>query len=323
MANYWGYRVDKTRIKYFKEELEQQRLRQGWGWDEKQNLRNPSVDEGARRNLPILNKVKKGDILLVPRLPSWSEVAIVEATADFKEGYTFEIDENLNDYGHIFPAKLLKSFVRQNPNVSGDIRASLKNFGRFWNMDNCREAIEVLISKDSSELSDSVTLSSRFNSVLNDGISDALVQNNFYEKLYDSLNDKLSNEEWEYAFVEGLRKILPAPIIVERTGGITEKEHGTDILIKYPGLLGKTYGIAIQVKDYQGLMSNSAITQINKSTEYWRQQDITIVDKYVFVTKCKKEQNLHVGVNSDDVTILFSCGVKELLQQIADSYITL
>ncbi len=163
MANYWGYRVNEDQIKYFKEELKQKRLRQGWGRDKNQNLRNLSVDEGARRNLPILNKVKKGDILLVPGLPSRSEVAIVKATKDFKKGYTFEIDKNLNDYGHIFPAELLKSFVRQNPNVSGDIRKSLRSVRRFWNMNNCREAIDTLISKNSSELSDSVTLSSRFN----------------------------------------------------------------------------------------------------------------------------------------------------------------
>ena len=41
------------------------------------------MDEGAGRNRPIFNKVKKGDILLIPQIPSWGEVALVEATEDF------------------------------------------------------------------------------------------------------------------------------------------------------------------------------------------------------------------------------------------------
>lgn len=37
------------------------------------------MDEGAGRNRPIFNKVKKGDILLIQQIPNWGEVALVEA----------------------------------------------------------------------------------------------------------------------------------------------------------------------------------------------------------------------------------------------------
>ncbi|WP_218939904.1 hypothetical protein [Parashewanella spongiae] len=297
-------------------------MRQGWGWDERQNLRKLELNEGAKRNLPIFNKVKKGDILIIPRLPTWSEVAIVEATEDFCDGYEFKIDSELKDFGHCFPAKIIKPFVRQNKHVNGDIRASIKNPSRFWNMNQCADSIEALI-KQSSDLKDTVTHSARFNNALNDGICIALDQSDFYENLYSSLNETLSNEEWEYALVEGLRKILPEPIMVERTGGITEKEHGTDILIKYPGLLGRTYGVAIQVKDYEGVMSGLAIHQINKSTTYWDSENIKIIEKYVIVTKCKKENNQQLEHISGDVSIIFSCELKDLLKQIADGYIGL
>ena len=36
--NYWGYRIDKSKISFFKNELNEGRLRQGWGWDEAQDL---------------------------------------------------------------------------------------------------------------------------------------------------------------------------------------------------------------------------------------------------------------------------------------------
>ncbi|WP_237156722.1 hypothetical protein [Photobacterium leiognathi] len=50
---YWGYRIDTTKIKFFRQELDEGRLRQGWGWTEGQNLRLLTKDSGARRNLPI------------------------------------------------------------------------------------------------------------------------------------------------------------------------------------------------------------------------------------------------------------------------------
>lgn len=70
-----------------------------------------------QEEISIFNKVKKGDILLVPRLPTWDEVAVLEATEDFSNGYEFSIDQTLKDYGHIFPAKKIKQFVRSNENI--------------------------------------------------------------------------------------------------------------------------------------------------------------------------------------------------------------
>ena len=67
--HYWGYRIDTNQIDFFRKELESGVLRQGWGWHKKQDLRNLKMDEGARRNLSIYNKVKKDDILLIPRCP--------------------------------------------------------------------------------------------------------------------------------------------------------------------------------------------------------------------------------------------------------------
>ncbi|MCV5391651.1 hypothetical protein OFC62_43700, partial [Escherichia coli] len=72
--------------------------------------------------------------------------------------------------------------------------------------------------------------------ILNDSIENNFDTEKFSNEIYDRLNANLSNEEWEYALVEGLKKIYPSPIVVERTGGILEKSHGTDILIKFPGL---------------------------------------------------------------------------------------
>lgn len=74
MSSVYGYRIDNRYIPYFEQELEQGRLRQGWGYNEGQDLRKKtddwrlSYDEGATGNLAMLD-VKKGDLLLIPHLP--------------------------------------------------------------------------------------------------------------------------------------------------------------------------------------------------------------------------------------------------------------
>ena len=97
--HYWGYRIDVKNQDFFFKELEQGRLRQGWGYDKNQELPD-TKDSGARKNLSMYHNVKKGDILLIPRLPDWGSVAIAEAIEDWNEGYKFEIDdEELEELG--------------------------------------------------------------------------------------------------------------------------------------------------------------------------------------------------------------------------------
>lgn len=319
--NYWGYRINKELIPFFTAELDQGRLRQGWGWDPKQDLRNLEVDSGAKRNLPIFNKVKKGDILLIPRLPSWNEVAIVEATEDFNKGYEYSIDEKLNDFGHIFPAKLIKQFVRKNENVLGNVRSTLKNISRFWSANHCADNIEILINSTNEKLRDELSFNDRFNNILADSFSNCFDTDRFSNELYARLNANLSNEEWEYALVEGLKRLYPPPMLVERTGGITEKYHGTDILIKFPGLTDFQYAIAIQVKDYSGYMSDSPIEQISKADDYWTKEGLVIIDKYVIVTKCKKEDHPALLNTNSNVKVIFANELKDLLLQIGSSQV--
>ena len=58
---------------------------------------------GNKRNFCLL-EVKKGDIVLVPQLPEDNCVLFAKATQDWDEGYRFEVDERLEDFGHKFPA---------------------------------------------------------------------------------------------------------------------------------------------------------------------------------------------------------------------------
>ncbi|HEY1024468.1 MAG TPA: hypothetical protein VGE26_04840 [Sphingobacteriaceae bacterium] len=321
--NYWCYRINKTLGKFFFDELNDGRLRQGWGWDNDQDLRNLKMDEGAGRNRPMFNLVKKGDILLVPQLPDWGSVAIVEATADWKDGYDFNIHPEYGDYGHIFPAKYLKKFTRRNEHVSGNIRSTLKNPSRFWNINHYEADVEQLVKAEVEKLSQVQDYKSRMESSIGNAFSETFNAKLFSDKLFEKMVNQFNGAEWEYALVAGLEKLLPSSYNIVHVGGHNEQYHGADILIRIPGIIpGTTYGIAIQVKDHSGFIHNQVIDQINKAEAHWQEADgLKIIDKIVIVTKASKEHNLNLQNNSDGVKFIFAEGLKELLVEIANQHI--
>ena len=319
--NYWCFRVDKRKIKFFTDELNEGRLRQGWGWDPSQDLRNFKMDEGAGRNRPIFNKVKKGDILLVPQIPGWGEVSIVEAIEDFNIGYNFDIAKNQTDFGHIFPAKYLKKFTRANENVTGNLRSTLKNPSRFWNINHYANDVEILLTKEVSELSKTQDYNSRLESSIGSVFNEVFDEENFSDKLYNKLTEQFTREEWEFALVHGLRKMMPF-YNIERVGGPEEVKHGTDILIKLPGMFSNyQYAIAIQVKDYEGFVSSEVINQIEKAESYWNTENLKLIEKIVIITKANKANNLKLLKNDKNVKFIFASELKQLLSEIDKQFI--
>lgn len=310
--HYWGYRIDKRYINILNKELLEGRLRQGWGYHEGQNLKNFTFNAGASRNYPIFNKVKKGDILFVPYLPDSRKVAVVEATEDFNSGYKFEILQKTEDHGHIFPAKLIKSFVRNSSAVDGNIRKTLKNPSRFWQI-YYREGVEKILKANEEQLGTAISKDAR----LETSIEDVFNEIKYEDKLFEKLNNSFSNEEWEFALVSGLEKLFPN-YQIDRVGGNKEEEHGTDILIQIPSITDKNYGIAIQVKDWNGFVSGSPVEQVKKADDYFKEQGIKIIDKVVLFTEAKKEENLHLleKYQDEDIEFIFADDLKELLGKI-------
>lgn len=319
--NYWCYRIDKNKRQFFLDELKEGRLRQGWGWDSKQDLRNLKMDEGARRNKPMYDKVKKGDILLVPRLPDWNGVAVVEATEDWNKGYRFEIADGMRDYGHIFPAKYIKHFSRKNENVSGNLRATLKNVSRFWSVVSYSEDIEKILSAEQDGLISNQSHSSRLEAAIGSIFEKFFNEEEFSKALFDEVSGKFSHAEWEDALVHGIKKLFPY-YEVTKEGGRQEKEHGTDILIMLPSIIPDyKYAIAIQVKDYKDYVSGrGAIEQINKA-EKWNSDQLKLIDRIIVLTGASKERNSHLIENDSDVKIMFADDLKTLLARIGKRFI--
>lgn len=319
--NYWCFRVDTNQIKFLAAELNEGRLRQGWGWDNQQDLRDFKLDEGAGRNKPMFNKVKKGDILLIPQLPNWGEVALAEATEDWNKGYIFEVDHKLGDYGHIFPAKYLKKFTRNNENVTGNLRSTLKNPSRFWNINHYSDDVDLLLKSQVTELSKRQDYNSRLETSIGTVFNDIFDDKLFADKLYEKLTEQFTREEWEFALVYGLKQMFPF-YQVERVGGKEEKNHGTDILIKIPSILSNYgYAIAIQVKDYEGFVGNEVVAQINKADNYWDSENLKLIEKIVIITKAKKDDNIRLLEHDKNVKFIFANELKQLLSEIGKCFI--
>ena len=315
--HYWGYRISNENASFFMRELHNGRLRQGWGYDEGQNLRNMTVDEGAGRNRRMLS-VRKGDILLIPNLPEWDEVALVEATQDWEEGYRFDIPVEMGDFGHIFPARYLRSFKRGNEFVSGDIRSTLHNVGRFWNIDHLATDIEALLQRPQNELSLTQDLSDRFKSTVGAVYAEMINEDTVSRKLFERLNGQFNASEWEYALVEGLRVLYPEPYFsVERVGGIMEAQHGADIIIRIPSLFESyEYVIAIQVKDYEGFVSDHVLFQIRKADTFFNNDNQRLIEKIVIVTRAEKTLNEPLA-DCGDVRFIFAEDLRTLLYKIS------
>ena len=313
--NYWGYRIDVKNQDFFFKELEQGRLRQGWGYAENQKLPD-TKDSDARKNFSMYNNVKKGDILLIPRLPDWGGVAIAEAAEDWDKGYKFEIDDEKKDFGHIFPANYIGCFNRHGKDVSGNIQSTLKARNRFWNISRLSKDVEKIIQNlENNKIS--VSVNESIENIISEEMETYLkLLNEFSETIYKKYDDKFKAADWEKVLKNILEKIYPSEYIVENIGGIKEEKHGTDISITIPGIF-ENYVIAIQIKNYKDVVNNidTIIEQINKSEEYEWSNNRKLIDKILIITSAKKKDNLNLveKCQEKNIKVIFSEELKKLI----------
>ena len=315
--HYWGYRIDVKNQDFFFKELEQGRLRQGWGYAENQKLPN-TTDSGARKNLSMYHNVKEGDILLIPRLPDWGSVAIVKATEDWDKVYRFEIDDEKKDYGHIFPAEYKGCFNRHGKDVSGNIQSTLKARNRFWNISRFSEDIEK-IKGNLERNRESTSVIENIKNIVSEQVKSSFDLKRFSEKVIDEYNRKFTASQWEEVIKNILEKIYPG-YEIERIGGSKEEKHGTDILVTISGLSNlEKYNIAMQEKNYNDVISDNnidnIIKQINKAEEYVWENNGKLIDKILVITSAKKEENpkLIEECKKENIKVIFSEELEKLI----------
>jgi hypothetical protein len=313
---YWAFRIHTRNVAAIEKELLQGRLRQGWGSVPGQDLRNMMVDDGARRNRRMYEQVKKGDRLLIPHLPHYGQITVAEATQDWNEGYIFSPLEGFNEYGHIFPAKRLTNFARTNRHVPAALRDTFRNPSRFWNVTNLAGEIDEIIKRSPVELESTSSVVDRWK----EKIAQLVQESALDDKMYNAARGYTSKSDWEFLLVAALQALNPQ-WEVKRTGGRAEVEHGTDILATMPDIFARdTYGVAIQVKDFEDKVGTAPLEQIRKATEFWKSRHIRILDRVLILLNCDRVGNEEIqeaAAKHPEVRIIWGPDVHKLVSRSA------
>ncbi len=268
-------------------------------------------------------QVNEGDYILAPHIPRYGTITVLVATEDWKTGYSFTLDHghHREDFGHVFPVKRIATFSKNADVVDKRLQQSFRSSGRFWNLNKYDDAIENILASPEHKRSTTSDHQTRFDTVLQAAFTEAFDSEKFRISLEESLHSSYAAASWEFALEYGIQKAFPQ-YVVRKVGGANEQKHGADLLIEMPSpLQTRPYGVAIQIKDYTGEVDESVLAQIEKSRNYWEQEeDINIIDLVVIFTKAKKSEN--EGKFTDtDVSIIYGDDLQDILVRIAGKMI--
>ena len=256
MARYWVMRVDHEHATDFLwRELRSGRLRQGWGYQNDQNLdtiaarkrKGKSINQnqqntwrGNRRMLGSEpDSIQVGDVILVAHLPTYRHWSVVRVAGP----YRFEIPGSPVDYGHILPVELLshdRPVSLHAKSVAAGLRQTMRNLSRLWNIDHLGQHVEQIVQRLGSpaEIADDAEVD-RLESVLR-----ALEQHG-----WEKLCFHFQGAEFEDPCIRLLEAIYGEEN-VEHTAG--RNENGADAICTYRDPLGVPHRVAVQIKMWEG-----------------------------------------------------------------------
>jgi hypothetical protein len=284
MARYWAMRTDRENKEFILAELKQGRLRQGWGYDDSQNLnliRQQREAGGAwwerltpeqREALPHFkmlgggeDSIQQGDVILLPNLPEDGFFCLARVKGDYRfEMLQLQPNQQRHgltqDYGHILPVELLtpqgvNKYAKQ---VSAAIRHTLHTRNRLWNLDGYGHDIENVLA--AVQRDESVSQPQPGDARLQYAWESALSQakQTLRSELEEGLIRNFDAAEWEEPIATAMRKLYATwGAEVRETGGAAE--HGADLVIElFSPFSESTWQILVQVKNYEGEIANAA-----------------------------------------------------------------
>jgi hypothetical protein len=161
-------------------------------------------------------------------------------------------------------------------------------------------------------------------------VEDVVTESGLHRRLFTEASKFFSNSDWEYLLTDVLQRLNPG-WKVKRTGGKAEAKHGTDILATIPNLFRDgQYGIAIQVKDYEGFVNDDPIHAILKAKEgfwkdgFWKDRGIEIVELVIVVVQGDKQaaHQLEESAKKAGVNVIWSSDVEELVFLAACNFLS-
>jgi hypothetical protein len=294
---YWASRPDKDNLDLYWSELQQGRLRQGWGRLPEQNLDvisnlqetggeswweqlTPRQNE-AYRNYPFHpfydpECFLQGDFVLLPNMPYPGKFSLVEIVDNV---YRYEDILGEDDYRHCRAVHLLtpSGIPNDHPDVVAGIQSTLRCRSRIWRIDHLAEDVVRLIGiakADGFDAEKTVTFDDRYNRIRDMGRKAARepARQAAKEQVELMLDTQFRGEGFEVVIKNVLEKLFPGCSVQSR-GGRAEVEHGTDLLVRMenPFNRDEPFLIPVQVKMHSGT-SEDGVAQLEKAAHYWEKE---------------------------------------------------
>ena len=338
---HWAMRTcrdDEEIRQYIHDELSQGRLRQGWGWDESQNLGHidslwandeplSSDQQEASRHWRMGNGegpdyMQVDDLIVVANVPNDGLFTICRITGN----YEFNIPEEFEDFGHIRPVEVLtpQGISNDHKLVHADLRRSFRCRSRMWNVEAHAACLDGILESLQSglapeELTHGSTADGRAESVVAELITEPLDQ--MATRLEKALPQSVKAEEWEPVLRSALEQLFP--VSVYHTGGAQERGADIEIVIPNPFEKNRDWIVPVQVKDYEGEVPVQVADQLKQAIDS-RQAAYRVIAVVLLVSNAKASEGLEARMA--DLTAEYGvpfmfCGHDRFLRLLARGYL--
>ena len=285
-------------------ELRAGRLRQGWGYDESQDLRiiqanwengvpltdiqQVAVGHWRMANGPAGEYMQVDDLVVVPNSPVDGLFTICRITDD----YDFDIVEALGDFGHIRPVEIIGptgGVANNHELVNAALRRSFRCQLRMWNVTPHQECLNEIVEAElpQENFAQGVEAGARVEAVVAELITEPL--NLMAERLGETLPATVRAEEWEPVMRTALESLFP--VSVHHTGGPQERGADIDIVIPNPFVEGCEWIVPVQVKDHEGQVGANVADQL-ETAFHARNESNQVIAVVLLVSNATASENL-------------------------------
>ena len=336
--NCWATRTSRDleeHRRFLYEELCEGRLRQGWGWDESQDLRrledlwakgaelSKKQDDTAKHwrmgNGKGEEYMQIDDLVVVLNVPEDGLFTICRITGD----YDYKIAREFEDFGHLRPVEVLtpKGVSNNHVLVNANLRRSFRCRSRLWNIKPYHASLDFILQSGSppEELARGWTPEERVESVIDDEIPNVL--ESMAERLGDKLSEQVRNQDWEPVLQSALKPLFP--VSVEHTGGPHERGADIEIKIRNPFAKDRDWIVPVQVKDHEGEVGVEVADQLKEAFDS-RTRDGQVIAVVLLVSNAVESKALERRMRelSDQYRVPFIfCGRDRFLQLLAQGYL--
>jgi len=324
--NYWAIRTSRNNdeiIDFILKELRNGRLRQGWGYQDDQDLeliqqkwdkgkKLSSTQKEASRHWRMVNGsidegyIQKGDWILVPNIPENGRFSICEVTGD----YYFSREKH-EDYGHIRPVKVLTpegGVVNNHQLVHGDLRRSLRCRSRMWNIYSHRDSLKQIISAGKEvDLLSGVSPVKRAENLMAPIIAD--MRTSASKEIADIIFKNIRAESYESVLQTALDRLFQ--VTVNHTGGSGEQGADLDIVIQNPfkGDDSADWVVPVQVKDYTDTVGEGTAEQLEQAFESRSKEGKQVIAVVLLVTNATASLELEERMCDYQKSTLFRSSI--------------